>query len=250
MSIYFNGCSHTFGDELLDPASESWPTLVAKTLNLDFENDAVSGGSNERIVYKCVPNIENYNFFIIAWTDYARFTEYNPVDNFEINFKSTLTLNASLHCSNDLKNNYSKYKDYGKIYYKYWYNEVYAFKQWLQQIILLQNLFENNNKPFIMLNAFKNQLSNWLVDQDKFISANRRFIPFFDYLNNNQLLDIPLEINSLVKQIDTSKFVNWNEFSIAELGKTYPTGPGGHLLVDGHKQVAKIVIEKYNTLYD
>lgn len=83
---------------------------------------------------------------MIAWTDYTRFTEYNPVDNFEINFNAALNLDASLHYSDDLKNNYKKYKNYGDLYYKYWFNELYEFKKWLQQIMLLQSFFDVHKK--------------------------------------------------------------------------------------------------------
>ena len=248
MSIYFNGCSHTFGDELLDPASESWPTLVAKTLNLDFKNDAVSGGSNERIVYQTVDNLKKYDTFIIAWSHYSRFTEYNPVDNFEINFNPTLNLDASLQYSDDLKNNYKKYKNYGQMYYTHWYNDFYRFKQWLQQILLLQRLFQSEDKKYIMLNAMPNELEKWLSSRDTFISKCKNLLPFFDYLNDNQLLDMREQIQTLVSIIDTTKFIEWSEWFITNLGSKYPVGPRGHLLVDGHKQVAKIVIEKYNTL--
>jgi len=97
MKIYFNGCSFTYGDELSDPNKSSWPTLVANKLQADFLNDAVSGGTNQRTVYKTLCNKNQYDYFVIAWTSYSRFTEYNPVDNFEINFTSALNMNPNLH---------------------------------------------------------------------------------------------------------------------------------------------------------
>jgi len=146
MNLYFNGCSFTYGDELQDPKNSAWPPLVAKTLGCNSLNDAVICGSNERIVYKTLFASNDFDYFMIAWTDYTRFTEYNPVDNFEINFNASLTLDVSLHYSDDLKNNYKKYKNYGDLYYKYWFNELYQFKKWLQQIILLQSFFDVHKK--------------------------------------------------------------------------------------------------------
>ena len=142
MRVYFNGCSLTYGDELSTPKISAWPTLMSKRLDLEFTNDAVNGGTNQRIMYKTIQEINNYDCFVIAWTTYTRFTEYNPVDNFEINFNPQLNLDVSLHHSDDLKLNYAKYQNYGTMYYKHWFNELYQFKQWLQQIILLQSLFK------------------------------------------------------------------------------------------------------------
>jgi hypothetical protein len=248
MSIYFNGCSHTYGDELMNPSAESWPTLMSQSLNLEFKNDSVCGGSNERIVYKTISNLHNYDAFVVAWTGYSRFTEYNPVDNFEINFTPMLDLDASLQYSNDLKQNYSKYKNYGEMYYKHWFNDLYRFKQWLQQIIMLQRLFWSENKSYIMLNAFENDLSKWLSSEDKFIANTKHLLPFFDYLNDSQILEFYNEIQTLISMIDLTTFIGWNDWCIIKLRSDYPVGPGGHLLNEGHKQVAKIVTEKYNTL--
>lgn len=248
MRVYFNGCSHTYGDELKNPVSDSWPSLVSAELSCSFTNDAVTGGTNERIVYNTVSNLNNYDFFIIAWTDYARFTEYNPADNYEINFNPGLNLDTSLHSSNDLKDNYAKYKDYGTLYYKHWYNDLYAFKQWLQQIILLQNLFENNNKSYIMLNSTRNNLDLWLSAEKLFISHTKHLLPFFNFLNDQQILNFSNDIKNLVSSINTSTFVEWNNWYITKPGPLVEFGPGGHLLEEGQKQVAKKVIQTYNIL--
>ena len=166
MKLYFNGCSFTYGDELKNPQQGAWPTLVSSQLKCNFLNDAVPGGTNDRTVYKTILNIDYYDYFFIAWTFYTRFTEYNPIDNFEINFSPQLNLDPSSHSSDDLKKNYSKYKDYGQMYYKHWYNNLFEFKKWLQQIILLQSFFRQHNKPFLMLNTCDNNLSSWLQSRE------------------------------------------------------------------------------------
>ena len=101
MKLYFNGCSFTYGDELKNPKQDAWPSLVSSCLGFNFVNDAVLGGTNDRIVYNTVQNINQYDYFFIAWTFYTRFTERNPVDNFEINFTPGLNLDASLQYSDD-----------------------------------------------------------------------------------------------------------------------------------------------------
>jgi len=246
MKLYFNGCSFTYGDELKNPQETAWPSLVAKQLNYKFTNDAVSGGTNDRTVYKTIQNVHNYDYFFIAWTWYTRFTEYNPIDNFEINFNPRLNLDVSGHYSNDLKLNYSKFKDYGELYYKHWYNDLFEFKKWLQQIILLQSFFKQKNKPFLMLNTSHNNLSLWLQPQDTFIVATRHLIDFFEHANDRQLLDEHKHIQNLNSMIDRSTFIDWSDWSITSLKSTYASGPGGHILEDGHQAVANKVIEYYN----
>jgi len=246
MKIYFNGCSFTYGDELPDPSNQAWPSLVSKLKNINFLNDAISSGTNQRTVYKTLLNKDNYDFFVIAWTTYTRFTEYNPIDNYEINFNPMLNLNASIHYSDDLKQNYKKYKDYGELYYKYWYNEVFQFKQWLQQILLLQSFFTVNNKKYIMINTFDNNLSQWLQPKENFISSTRNLIPFFDYLPDGHLLKEHYDIQSLVKDIDLTKFAGWGQWAIADLNLEFDVGPGGHFLEDGHIAMAKKITNFIN----
>jgi len=246
MKLYFNGCSFTHGEELDNPQKDSWPSLVSANLKFDFLNDAVSGGTNDRTMYKTIQNINRYDYFVIAWTFYARFTEYNPVDNFEINFNPGLVMDPSFHYSDDLKINYAKFKDYGTLYYKHWYNELFEFKKWLQQIILLQSFFKLKNKSFLMINTSQNNLPVFLQHQEKFISATRHLLDFFDYLNDEQILNECTQIQELNSMIDTSTFIGWNKYSMAELSTGCKVGPNGHFLEDGHIKVADKVIECYN----
>jgi hypothetical protein len=246
MKLYFNGCSTTFGDELSNPQKDAWPALVASHLQFDFLNDAAPGGSNDRIVYKVCQHINHHDFFFIVWTTYTRFTEYNPVDNFEINFTPQMALDASSHYSDDLKKNYRKFKTYGEMYYKYWFNELYEFKKWLQQIVLLQSLFKSQGKKYLMLNNTDNHLSIWLQPQNMFIESVRPLLEFFDYLNDDQLLEEHRQIQELDSMIDKSKFIEWNNWVLGDMTKKYPCGPRGHILEDGHQAVAKKVLEYYN----
>lgn len=248
MRFYFNGCSHTYGSELENPQKDSWPTLVANSINTDFTNDAVPGGTNDRIVYKTILNCHHYDCFVIAWTWYERFTEYNPVDNFEINFNSRLNMNPSLHHSDDLKINYWKYQKYGELYYKYWFNELYEFKKWLQQILLLQTFFKDHKKKYIMLNAAKNNLDLWLQPKEKFIESTKHLLRFFNCMPDDQLFLEHQQIQDLCSMIDVKSFLGWNTWCIVDLKKTYKCGPGGHILEDGHRAVEKKVLDYYNKM--
>lgn len=248
MKLYFNGCSFTYGDELINPKEFAWPTLVAKSINAEFLNDAVPGGTNDGIMYKTILNLHNFDFFFIAWTSITRFTEYNPADNYEINFNPGLNLDSSTHFSSDLRQNYAKYIDYGKIYYSYWYNELYEFKKWLQRILLLQSLFKVNSKNYLMINTVDNNLNRWLQPKETFIDSVKNLLPFFEYMNDNQIFTEYNQIQQLVSQIDQKAFIKWNETNITKIGKSYSIGPGGHFLEEGHQAVANFMLEYYNNI--
>jgi len=244
MKLYFNGCSFTYGDGIINPSQNAWPSLVSKKLHHMFTNDAVSGGSNDRIVYRTIKNVDYYDKFFIAWTSYSRFTKYNPVDNFEINFNPNLNLNASLHHSDDLKLNYNKYKDFGNMYYKYWYNELYEFKNWLQQIILLQRFLESKNKDYIMMNMLNSTLSNWLSSKQDFIANIKEFI-CFDQMSDEQIFNEFDEINQYADEINKEKFINWGG-SIGDIiiqKKLTISISDSHPSIDGHKFITKLVLE-------
>lgn len=248
MNLYFNGCSFTYGDELRCPEYSAWPALVASALGCDFVNDAVSGGTNDRLVYRTLSSLIDYDWYFVAWTNYARFTEYNPVDNYEINFNAHLNLDTSLHQSNDLKTNYDKYSHYGRMYYAHWFNQLFEFKKWLQQIILLQSFFKLHKKNYLMLNTVNNHLPLWLESREKFIDSCRCLIDFFDYVNDDQLLTEHDQIQKMHSLIDKTRFVGWNQWHIVDLCATHPCGISGHILESGHSEVAKKVLEHYNQL--
>lgn len=149
-----------------------------------------------------------------------------------------------MHIDDGLRESYSKYKMYGELYYKYWFNELFEFKKWLQQILLLQSFFKNHNKNYLMLNAMSNNLNLWLQPKHKFIESVRPILTFFDHIDDEQLLHEQKQIQELTSLIDKSKFIGWNEWCIASLKYDYPCGPGGHIPESGHRAVAEKVLNR------
>lgn len=233
MRIYACGCSFTYGDELDDPATQSWPAILATKLSADFTNAAVSGGTNDRTVYQTIKNTQDsYDLYLIAWTTYTRFTFYKSDNNFEVNFNPQL---AHTIYSSDIF-----YKQWGETLYKHWYNELYAFKFWLQQIVQLQQILKNKN--YLMINTIDNHLSRWLTPKESFGSSVKELINF-DIMNDEQIIDEHNEIQYYISLLDFSKFYKWNEFCIQDLCTKYPVGRGGHILEAGHNQLANLIYQ-------
>jgi hypothetical protein len=233
MKLYFNGCSHTWGDDLSDPVSQAWPILIAKQLDCELLNHSISGGTNDRIMYQTVKNIHDFDKFYIAWTYVTRFTRYRADNNHEVNF--------NLGLKHSLYGNSQEFKNYSRLHYTFWHNELYAFKIWLQNIILLQRLFESENKSYIMVNANHNNLDRWTVPWQDFNSSVKSLL-CFDLMNDQQLYDEHVEIQNLIQKINFKKFIGWGSWCITKLNQDYPVGATGHLLDQGHRAIADYIL--------
>jgi hypothetical protein len=233
MKLYFNGCSHTWGDDLSNPGTHAWPVLIAKSLNCEFVNDGISGGTNDQIMYRTIKNAHAFDKFYIAWTYTSRFTRYCADNNHDVNFNPSL--------KNTMYGNSSAFQDYGKLHYANWHNELYAFKLWLQNIILLQRYFEGANKPYVMINADNNYINRWGVSWPNFNTRVQSLL-CFDLMNDDQLYAEHDEIQQLIKQIDQQHFLGWNTWWISDLINQYPVGETGHLLEQGHQAIADYIL--------
>jgi hypothetical protein len=233
MTAFFTGCSFTYGDDLENRAVEAWPSLIGNKKQIDFVNNAASGSSNERIVYQVIKNLHKHDKFYIAWTDISRFTRYFS-DNHEINFNVQL---ANSRFAND-----PCFLDYGNLHYRYWYNELFSFKLWLQQVILLQTYLDANSKQWIMINTFDNHIKRWTSDWNQFNNSVQSLL-CFDSMDDEQLFQEHLEIKKLEKQIDTDRFLGWRDITLASLTKDYPKGPTKHPLQEGHQVIAEYILK-------
>lgn len=232
MKLYFNGCSHTWGDDLQEPLNHSWPALVSRSLGCEFFNDGQSGGTNDRIIYRTIKHIDEYDKFYLAWTYVSRFTRYRSDNNHDVNFN--VQLRHHLY-GKDLD-----FKNYGDLHYRTWYNELYSFKIWLQNIILMQSLFKIKNKKYVMINATDNNIKRWSSGWPAF-NNNVKSLLCFDRMSDCQLKSESDEIQKLITQIDFSNFYGWNTWCITSL--KYPKGPTGHFLNEGHQAIADFILE-------
>ena len=234
MKIYASGCSFTYGDELVNPGQTSWPAIIANKLNGTVVNDAISGGTNSRTMYHTIKNIQqDYELYLIAWTTYSRFTFYKSDNNFETNFNPQL--------KHTLFSSEKFYTDWGNTLYKHWYNELYAFKLWLQQIIQLQSLLRNKN--YLMINTMDNNINQWTANKESFIESVKPLINF-NIMNDDQIFDEYNEIQYYISIIDFSKFYQWNKFYITQLCSQFKCGSNGHILEDGHAHLAELIYKQ------
>ena len=231
MNLYFNGCSHTYGDDLHDK-NHAWPALIARASGHDFVNDSRPGGSNQRIIYRTIKHIHQFDKIYVAWSYTNRFTRWRSDNNHETNFNINLI--------NSKYGNTKEYQEYGRLHYAYWHNELYAFKLWLQDIWMLQSFLTHHGKSYVMINASNNLIDQWTVDRENF-NSNVKSLLCFDIMDDIQLLAEHEEIQSLVQRINKKHFIGWNQWWITKLHGQYQVGPTSHLLEDGHRAIAEYI---------
>jgi hypothetical protein len=232
MRLYFNGCSHTHGDDLESPTTQSWPAVLANTVGCDFLNDAVSGNANDHIIYRTIKNAHKFDKIYIAWTYVERFTRYRADNNYVVNFNPNLI--------NSLYDNDSNFFNYGKMHYAVWHNDLYSFKLWLQNIILLQLYLESLNKPYVMVNSTNNLIDRWTCSWPEFVSSVQLLL-CFDLMNDDQLYQEHKEIQQLLTQINFNHYIGWNTWWLTK--DSFITGTTGHYLSQGHEHIAKYILE-------
>lgn len=232
MRFYFNGCSHTYGDDLEEPEKVAWPVLVANHYNVEFLNDAMSGGTNDRIVQRTLKYINDYDKFYIAWTSISRFSHHCSDANSIVNFNANLV--------NAFYSGHERFDTYGTLYYKYWFDEIYAFKNWLHQIILLQAVFEKNNKNYTMLISDKPE---FIMLRDLSDKQNLLSYKLYD-MNDDQIEDEYNEIETLLSQINFDKFVDWKNWYLRKFRNDVKLGKTRHYLEEGHQKVADYILAR------
>lgn len=232
MRLYFNGCSHTYGDDLDSPATQAWPSILSNSLGCEFLNDAVSGNANDHIIYRTIKNAAEFDKIYIAWTYIERFTRYRVDNNYVVNFNPTL--------NNRLYGHDPIFVNYGKMHYATWHNELYGFKLWLQDIVLLQRYLESIKKPYVMVNTDNNLIDRWSTSWPEFVSSVQSLL-CFDFMNDDQLYQEHQEIQTLLSQINFDHYVGWNRWWLTK--DPFATGATGHYLSQGHEHIAKYILE-------
>lgn len=232
MKIYVIGDSWVTGEELESPHVDAWPAVLGRLLGADVHNDSTRSGSNSYFVYQTIKHLQDdYDFYIIVWTNTAKFTFFKADTNDSVHFNPQL-----------IDKKYGKedyYKIWGRTLYQAWHNRLYTFKLWLQQIIQLQTVLEKNNKNYLMINCHENDLKKWSSPWPDFIDATKKIINF-ESMDDEQIQAEYNEIQSYIKQIDTGKFYKWNEFYLRTLLYQFVL-IDNHLDKDGHLHIAKML---------
>jgi hypothetical protein len=199
------GDSFTHGDELAD-RTNAWPYVLAKRLEANVNNRGDPGCGNWRMVRWVIESAKDADLVIIAWSSFLR-QEFADASGDYIVWPG-----AQSKWYTQYSHNRFELIKYITIHN----NEEYLYRQYLNYIILIQNYLNQQNKKYIMLDAFENH-------QHQGRTRNK----------------------DLIDQIDTKYFLGWPNESMAEwtYSKGVEQGPFGHFLERGHEIVAEKINE-------
>ena len=267
MILVAGGDSFTFGSELEDqrgtsPSASTYPALVGKQNNLDYNCVAQAGAANNgitRLVLAECERLKQQNFaVIVTWTftnryefrfNYNTGQRYSPW--FSINSWTTYDdinkIEDEYHLKNqDILNDQKKQlerakktgmSDFAKSFFMHvGDNEYYELYSTFREILFLQNYLEINRIPYM------------------FMAANNTFYNHSNYLRQQ---DVYLDI--LYNQIKWKKWFFFDPGTLANetkeprgfyqwaLENKYPIG-ATHPLEEAHQVAAELIKDKFNEL--
>jgi hypothetical protein len=143
--LYTIGDSWTFGDELKNPNTESYPHLLSKKLGYELTNDAVCGGPNDWMFRKTIEWVCNQNdlddiVVVVGWSSTNRREEnykiyhgayqddeidrfiFNKLFNNELDHYKTICYMVSLQ-------EFLKSKNIKYLFYQPWYDVISCEKK-------------------------------------------------------------------------------------------------------------------------
>jgi hypothetical protein len=218
--MYTNGCSWTWGHELVEETREqsTFSAIIAKSYGLPLINESIVGGSNQRMVRKIIQDVCNLKekgsnpFVFLNWTEISRFELFSVKQEQWI---THFTLkNDDQKTFESLVGNYSS--DYA---------DTILF---LNQVILIQSFLKSNNIPYLMGTTFE--------------------IPW-PTLSSKQNLK---QINSLNSLIDSTLFLSATSYRsvLDDYGQLVSYGPEHHPLENGHRLLANYLKPHFELRYN
>jgi len=211
--IYCIGDSFTYGDELVNRHESAWPVLIGKKLNRPVTNLGKSATGTHRTVRRSMDCVfkGDAELIIVAWPTYDRseFFIDNKIKNIWAgrNYKNMVDdTTKQIYKITTAEHSYEM--------------DLWMYRAWLRNIILLQTFFQKHNQRYLMLQVHQH-------------------IP-----NPN-----PAEANNtdLLEHIDTTYFPTWG----VHFGLLYndaPKGPNHHPLEEGHAIIAEKIYEYIGNL--
>lgn len=200
MRLLTVGDSFTYGEELSD-LNNAWPYVLGRRLGYEVTNLAKPGSGNTRMVRHCVEHVNNYDMAIIAWSHFARIEMADEGGFYDL-------WPGGGHLPH---RGWADWRWAIIDYFTKHHNDDYLYRQYLLNIILIQNFFKANDKPYLMLDSFGNhQVNNRTADANK----------------------------DLLDQIDGRFYVGWPVDTMMEWTYGAERGPRKHFLDQGHEMVA------------
>lgn len=138
MFLYFDGCSHTWGQDLEDNLNERFSTLVSNHFSADHENGSKKGSSNDEITERTLTFIKNNpcDFGVVLMTYETRF-KFNPV-------YKTITPGID-------RKRWSERHEISEIFFSKLFTSKVGSIQFYKNRFILEQAFKKKGIPLILL---------------------------------------------------------------------------------------------------
>jgi hypothetical protein len=248
MMLLTNGCSFTEGYDL-PLLTDSWPFALGRLFDIEVENLAVGGGSNDRI-YRTTIEYLNVNpvpdLVIIGWTSFFRS---------ELSHSEGIYLRVLPH--NCVTEPHRVEID-GEKMHRFWvenlYNEYINYRKWVNYVLHLQDYFDSKKIPYRFFTAIDdNLLDAFLKDSPKALELADKSWQWRDRSRYNPCADIHTEyqeLKAMIKRINLDHWIMKNEINmedyLSSLG--YQKDKTGHFMSDGHQRWAESIADETRCL--
>ena len=216
------GDSFTRGDELANCPEQlheylysfqysqsTWPALIAKLLDCDYECYALGGIGNQWISWKIADKLEEDTLVIVNWTWFERF---DYID-------SDIDVWATTHPRhNDNLNHY---------FYRNIDSDIWNLHRNLQQMHSAISLLKQNNVDFIMTCLD----TNYCADFNNFRPPGSNVSTHW----KNAIDNLQAQVSHYIVNFFGYTFLEWAKH------KNFELGPGGHPLEKAHIEAAKYI---------
>jgi len=238
--FYFNGCSHSIGEELKNE-SDRWSNVVCRHFDAEEHNKGLGGGSNDRMLRHLFEDVTPgaYDHVFIMWTHPERteFFDSHAITTGEdppVEPYVPVKLNRVLFIDNGLTNSDKRVmlqKEF-RLALEHYYDQIHTKKQ--QQIKLFTHIFQAQRYldatgiPYTMSFAFP---QNYRI-------ANRS-----DFIKLNGYTTA--EIDRISANIDWTKFIEDDKTSYMLWAQQhgYDIGPMLHPLEEANFKWGQKVIK-------
>ena len=198
------GCSFTYGEELPDPRTEAYPYQLGKLMNAFVINKGLMGASNDYIFRETVNSAMNHDpgFVVVQWSE---------INRLELHANATVDIGRYRDYTGVLQTNIrgtGQGVSFIDDYYKHWWNEELALRQYISHVIALQQMLEQRDIDYVMMNAFGTQ----------------KVIPKYQIKE--------------YEYVDQSRFLGWPDEGFVEWVYGTEIMPKGHPGPEAHKIVA------------
>ena len=161
--LFVNGCSFTYGLNLVDKTTDPWGAQIAKRLNLPFSNAAVAGSANEFIQMRTLLAKPENSLVITGWSSTKRFGVYQGYDYpiaIQPRFVGLSGKDGKKHYSRMSTEHFEKIVFQSEQYYKM-QDDIADLIRLINQMLSLQGWLENRGCVSFQFFALVNDLEYW-----------------------------------------------------------------------------------------